>query len=98
MTRAQQELTDAIARAIASGDWKEFHGIHGAMAMWSEERPNTHHKAIYGADKYTRFVQVRLSSGKPYVRISRAPWVNVQDSFVTFQRALEVLADPAAAC
>lgn len=98
MTRAQQELTDTIARAISDGDWKSFRTDRGTVAMWSEERPNTHCQAIYASETYTRFVQVRLESGKPYVRISRAPWVSVTDVFVTFKRAQEILADPAAAC
>lgn len=110
MTPTQKRLHDAIMAALADGTvWQRVPEASGFTIRYDERdlaTPDWAQKpGIYGGGApypfptYNRMVFLTIVPGEKWylsLRVARAPWVGCHDQTVTFKRAFEVLADPAA--
>jgi hypothetical protein len=99
LTLAGDRLLSRLRDLIADdSDWRKAWTVRGVTAEWTRMKTVTHAVTYFPAGtEYIQFVQVSIQSGKPYIRICRAPWVEIHGRFVSFKAANLVLDDPAAA-
>jgi len=100
VNRKRQALLDAL-RTPPEG-WERVPETPGLTIRWGRDQdfPDyMRHGAYANWDPtYRQLVFLTLVSAKaaPIMRVCRAPWVNCQDTEPSLERALAVLADPAA--
>jgi hypothetical protein len=108
MTPTEQKLADLMRAKVAEGTWTV---IDGSTIRWMSEPmlPNPRMLDAKGQiggwpgdSEFHRIVflsfipRSRPGTGARILGVARAPWVGRMDSPITFKRAFEALADPAA--
>jgi hypothetical protein len=87
--------------------WERIPHAYSAALRWRREMPTPDWARedrghalgkLWDQDSYTQLVFLNLTSAgaMPIMRVCRAPWVRCSDTDISLQRALAVLADPAA--